>query len=209
MIKITKKLSAFSTALLLTVSSFAAPAGNYAKAYAKDNIVTSYKEVTENKISPELEKEFANNSQATFLVKFKDQVDTVKVANEVKAKNKQLSNVKKELVVRSSIVSELRIKSDSSQSNLKKYLKKEKLNGSVKDYESFYIVNGMAVTATEEVMNNIAAMPEVESIKPNGITKLIEPAKTTEVKVQATNNVEWGLEKIGAPDVWSLGIDGT
>ncbi|MFD4708045.1 hypothetical protein ACFWM3_24840, partial [Gottfriedia sp. NPDC058432] len=88
MIKITKKLSALSTALLLTISSFAAPAGNYAKAYAKDNIETSYnaKEVIANKISPELEKEFANNSQTTFLVKFKDQVDTVKVANDVKAK---------------------------------------------------------------------------------------------------------------------------
>ncbi|MFF2877683.1 S8 family serine peptidase [Gottfriedia sp. NPDC057991] len=213
MIKITKKLLGLSTALILTISSFAAPAGNYVKAYAKDNIGTSYnseaKEVTENKISPELEKEFANNSQTTFLVKFKDQVDTVKVANEVKVKNKQLSNVKKELVVRSSIVSELRIKADSSQRNLMNYIKKEKLNGNVKDYESFYIVNGMAVTATKEVMRNIAAMPEVESIRPNGITKLIEPAKTTEVKVQATNNVEWGIEKIGAPDVWGLGIDGT
>jgi len=213
MIKITKKLLALSTAVLITVSSFAAPAGNYVKAYAKDNIETSYnreaKEVTENKISPELEKEFANNSQNTFLVKFKEQVDTGKVAKEVKAKNKQLSNVKKELVVRSSIVSELKIKSDSTQRNLKKYIEKEKSNGNVKDYNSFYIVNGMAVTATEEVMRNIAAMPEVESIRPNGITKLIEPAKTTEAAVPAANSVEWNLEKIGVPDVWGLGIDGT
>ncbi|WP_163101643.1 S8 family peptidase [Peribacillus alkalitolerans] len=213
MIKITKKLLALSTALIITISSFAAPAGSYGKAYAKDNIETSYnqeaKEVVENKISVELKKEFSNNSQTTFLVKFKDQVDTVKVANEVKAKNKHLSNVKKELVVRSSIVSELKIKSDSSQRNLRRYIEKEKSNGNVKDSKSFYVVNGMAVTATEEVMRNIAAMPEVESIKPNRITKLIEPAKTTEAAVQATNNVEWGIEKIGAPDVWGLGIDGT
>ncbi|MEH7011086.1 S8 family serine peptidase [Neobacillus niacini] len=213
MIKITKKLLALSTALILTISSFAAPAGNNVKAYAKDNIETSYnreaKEVIENKISAELKKEFENKSQTSFLVKYKDQVDTPKVANEVKAKNKKLSNVKKELVVRSSIVSELRIKADSSQRNLKKYIEKEKINGNVKDYNSFYIVNGMAVTATEEVMRNIAAMPEVESIKPNGITKLIEPEKTTGAAVQAASNVEWNLEKIGVPDVWGLGIDGT
>ncbi|MGG1676721.1 S8 family serine peptidase [Neobacillus sp. NRS-1170] len=213
MIKIYKKWLALSIAFILTISSFAVPAGNYVKAYAKDNIETSYnresKEIIENKISPELKKEFANKSQNTFLVKFKDQVDTVKVANEAKAKNKQLSNVKKELVVRSSIVSELRIKADSSQSNLKKYLEKEKNNGNVKDIKSFYIVNGMAVKATEEVMKNIAAMPEVESIKPNGITKLIEPEKTTGAAIQAVDNVEWSLKKIGAPDVWTLGIDGT
>ncbi|MET3194132.1 S8 family serine peptidase [Gottfriedia sp. OAE603] len=211
--KITKKLLALSTTFILTVSSFAAPAGNYVKAYAKDNIETSYnqeaKAIIENKISAELIKEFVNNSQTTFLVKFKDQVDAVKVANEAKAKNKQLSNVKKELVVRSSIVSELKIKSDSTQRNLKKYIEKEKSKGNVKDYNSFYIVNGMAVTATEEVMRNIAAMPEVESIEPNGITKLIEPAKTTVAAVPAANNIEWNLEKIGAPDVWGLGIDGT
>ncbi|PUB08206.1 S8 family serine peptidase [Paenisporosarcina sp. OV554] len=213
MIKITKKFLALSTALIITISSFAAPAGNYGKAYAKDNIETSYnreaKEVIENKISAELKKEFENKDQTSFLVKYKDQLDTPKVANEVKAKNKKLSNVKKELVVRSSIVSELRIKADSSQRNLKKYIKKEKINGNVKDYNSFYIVNGMAVTATEEVMRNIAAMPEVESIIPNKITKLYEPQKTTESVVPAATNVEWNLEKIGVPDVWGLGIDGT
>lgn len=211
--KITKRLLTLSTAFILTTSSFAAPVGNYVKAYAKDKIETSYKRevkgVIENKISAELEKEFANNSQTTFLVKFKDQVDAVKVANEAKAKNKKLSNVKKELVVRSSIVSELKIKADSSQRNLKKYIEKEKNNGKVKDSMSFYIVNGMAVTATEEVMKNIAAMPEVESIEPNGITKLIEPEKTSGAAVQATDNVEWNLQKIGVPDVWTLGIDGT
>ncbi|PFH87024.1 S8 family serine peptidase [Bacillus sp. AFS088145] len=213
MIKINKKLLASSAAFLLTISSLVAPVGNYGKAYASKNNMNSNNlesnEVIENKISPELKKEFDNKSQNSFLVKFKDQVDTVKVANEAKAKNKQLSNVKKELVVRSSIVSELRIKADSSQSNLKKYLVKEKNNGNVKDIKSFYIVNGMAVTATEEVMKNIAAMPEVESIKPNGITKLIEPEKTIGAAVQADDNTEWGLKKIGAPDVWTLGIDGT
>ena len=213
MVKINKKLLAWLAAFILTISSFATPFGNYGKAYAKENIKASYKqeakEEIENKISPELKEEFANKSQTTFLVKLKDQVDTVKVANEVKAKNKSLTSVKKELVVRSSIVSELRIKADSSQRNLKKYIEKEKVKGNVKDYNSFYIVNGMAITATEEVMRNIAAMPEVESIKPNGITKLIEPEKTSEAAPQAVNNVEWNLEKIGVPDVWSLGIDGT
>ncbi|PET77341.1 hypothetical protein CN514_01200, partial [Bacillus sp. AFS001701] len=211
--KITKKMLALSTTFLLTISSFVGPVGNYDKAYASENIMNSYnldsKEVIENKISPELNKEFANKSQTTFLVKFKDQVDTVKVANDVKAKNKQLSNVKKELVVRSSIVSELRIKSDSTQRNLKKYIETEKLNGNVKDYKSFYVVNGMAVTATEDVMRNIAAMPEVESIIPNEITKLIEPEKATEAVVPTVDNTEWNLKQIGVPDVWGLGIDGT
>ncbi|MEE6451686.1 S8 family serine peptidase [Gottfriedia acidiceleris] len=211
--KITKKLLTLSTTCLLTISSFVGPAGNYGKAYASENSMNSYnqnsKEIIENKISPELNKEFADKSQTTFLVKFKDQVDTAKVANDVKTKNKQLSNVKKELVVRSSIVSELRIRSDSSQRNLKKYIESEKLNGNVKDYKSFYVVNGMAVTATEEVMRNIAAMPEVESIIPNEVTKLIEPEKATEAAVPTVDNTEWNLKQIGVPDVWGLGIDGT
>lgn len=213
MVKINKRLFAWSVALMLTLSSFAAPIGGSGIAYAKENNKTSYrqesKEDIEKKISPELKKEFAAKSQTTFLVKLKDQVDTEKVAKETKEKNKKLSSMKKELAVRSSIVSELKIKADSSQKDLKKYIESEKSKGKVKGYSSFYIVNGMEITATEDVMKNIAAMPEVESVRPNGVTKIIEPKKTPQSAVPAANNIEWGLEKIGAPDVWGFGIDGT
>jgi bacillopeptidase F len=169
------------------------------------------KEIIAKKINVKLTEEFKNKKDVTFLVKLKDQVDTVKVAKDsvAKASQQKLTSAKTDLLKRSTIVSELRIKSDDTQGNLKNYLQNEKNKGNVKDYTSYYIVNGMSITATENVMKEIAAMPEVESLKPNGTVKLVESKKTIASNVPASGTIEWGLEKIGAPAVWNMGIDGT
>lgn len=217
MLRRNNKLLSLTIATLFVASSFIVPIGKNNVVYAKDkgNSI-SYKEAAkdtiENKINPKLKESFKKNKEVKFLVKLKEQVDAEKVAkeSESKAKKQGLTISKADVVKRSTIVSELRIKADSTQVGLKKYLEQEKKKGNVKDYNSYYIVNGMAVTATEKVMNDIAAMPEVESIKPNTITPLFEIAKSQKSSsTAASNNIEWNLEKIGVPAVWNMGIDGT
>ncbi|PAE40338.1 hypothetical protein [Bacillus sp. 7884-1] len=64
----------------------------------------------EDKIDSKLIKQFKDQDQITFLLKFEDQVDTTKVALEAaeKAKKQKLTEVSAKLQVRSAVVSTLR-----------------------------------------------------------------------------------------------------
>ena len=59
-------------------------------------------------------------------------------------------------------------------------------SGNVDEFNSYFIVNGMAVTATKEVAEKIAAFAEVEKILPNEERQLHETiVKADEVAPQS------------------------
>jgi bacillopeptidase F len=168
----------------------------------------------ETKIDKKLNDQFNKNKTVTFLLEFKDQVDTKQVATEIakKAKAQKQTAAKTELMKRSAIVSTLRAKANETQYSVKTYLEQEKKKGNVKEFKSFYIVNGMAVTGTKQVMERLATFPEVEEILPNEKVQLI-PSESSNTSTQSIANplasIEWNIAKIDAPSVWKMGIDGT
>ncbi|KON88130.1 peptidase S8 [Sporosarcina globispora] len=183
---------------------------------AKDTSSGSIK----SKINSKLKKQFDKQEKVTFLIKFKEQVDTKKVAKTAgkNAISQKASPAKEKYMKRSAVVSSLRSTSIETQGNVNEYLKKQEKAGKAKNTQSFYIVNAMAVTATKEVMEQIAAFPEVEKILPNEtrqLHKAVKPAdskETSETKASEnskTDSVEWNLKNVGAPSVWKMGIDGT
>lgn len=210
--KLRKK--AFSTILSgLLIGSLFMPAVSDA---AAKPALTSMKEQAaagKGKISKTLVKQFKKEDQVTFLIKLKDQVDTPKVAKQAEknAKKKSLSAAKTEYQKRSAVVSALRVKADESQSDLKRYLKKQEKQGNVKKIRSYYIVNGMAVHATKEVMEQVAAFPEVEKVLPNEKRQLIKPTKQSVKKSAAKDEkeIEWNINRVDAPKAWKLGYDGS
>ncbi|MFB5195852.1 S8 family serine peptidase [Neobacillus sp. KR4-4] len=165
----------------------------------------------ENKVDSKLIKQFKDQDQITFLLKFEDQVDTTKVAKEAveKAKKQKLTAAKTELQVRSTVVTSLRNTAMETQTEVMDYLEKAKQKGEVESIQSFYVVNAIAVTATKAVMDKLEAFPEVAKILPNETRQIITPIQP---KVKTTNlnssTVAWGVEKVGAPQVWDMGIDG-
>ncbi len=190
---------------------------------AKSTIIQN----SSSKISKDLQKEFKEEEKVTFLIKLKEQVDTAKVAKEAasNAKKQKLSSSKTTLSKRSSIVTNLRATAEETQHELKNFLEKQEKAGNVKDIQSFYIVNGLAVTATKEVMEQIATFPEVEKISPNETVHLIEPVKQSKAekpliesnikekpsKIETkaeVSSIEWNIDKISAPQTWAMGIDG-
>lgn len=187
---------------------------NGANIYAAPGDSRSYASANEqiqNKINGKLKDELKSNKEVTFLVKLKQQVDVSKVSKDAdnKSKAENLSSATAKIVKRSSIVSELEVKSQETQLNLIKYLDAEKSKGSVKSYKSFYIVNGLEVTATEEVAEKLAAFQEVDKILPNEVRKL-DPIIKTKISSKAnTSSVEWNINKIGACSAWNSGINGT
>ncbi|MEK5520620.1 S8 family serine peptidase [Heyndrickxia sp. FSL W8-0423] len=231
--KVVKATSVLATVLMsvsLLTPSFANAASLSVTKKPHTSVLDS--SVTKSKISDALLKKFNTaDEKVTFLIKFKEQADTAKVAKKAatNAKKAKLSGIKTKLAKRSAVVSELRATAIETQDDVIKYLKKEKKNGNVKNFESFYIVNGMAITATKEVMQKLAGFEAVAKVLPNetrqlyktGVaapnkqdqkaeknTKAEKSAKTAEKKA-GTNNIEWNIDRVGAPQVWDMGIDGS
>ncbi|MGD6831037.1 S8 family serine peptidase [Sutcliffiella halmapala] len=165
----------------------------------------------ENKIDSKLHKQFKDQDQITFLLKFEEQVDTTRVAIEAaeKAKEQKLTEVSAKLQVRSAIVSTLRNTAMETQTGVIEYLEEAKLKGNVEKIQPFYVVNAVAVTATKDVMDKLATYPEVAKILPNETRQLITPIHNKKTTSAAnSSSVEWGVERVGAPQVWDMGIDG-
>ncbi|MDQ0270833.1 S8 family peptidase [Cytobacillus purgationiresistens] len=195
----------------LMFPSFSQAAG---KKSPHTSVSQSSAEIAKNKISKTVTKEFDAEDKVTFLIKFKEQADTTaaaKKATKTAAAQKQ-SAAQTKYTKRSAVLSELRSTAIETQGQVTDFLEKQEKSGKAKDIKSFYIVNGMAVTATKEVMEKIAAFPEVEKILPNETRQLHKPDKVDEApKAETkaeTNAIEWNIDRVGAPAVWEMGIDG-
>ncbi|MBP1079926.1 MULTISPECIES: S8 family peptidase [Bacillus] len=171
------------------------------------------------KISKRLEEQFKKDDKVTYLIKLKDQVDTKKVAQEAenKAKSRALTAAKTEYQKRSAVVTSLRANAEETQRELKKYLEKQKEIGKADHIQSFYIVNGLAVETSKDVLEKIAALPEVEKILPNETRQLYQsgqksyaglPKIEDQKAIPAAEGVEWNIDQIYAPAAWNLGYDG-
>lgn len=224
MLKSKKLLSLMVTALF--VLSTAVPTGKISIVSAKSSdgknaisYLESSKDEIASKVSKSLNDQFkTDDTKVTFLVKLKDQVDTTKVSKEAetKARKQGLTSYMTALMERSSIVSELTIKADDTQSSIKTYLDSQVKKGNVTKYKSFYIVNGLSVTGSKAVMNDLAAMPEVQSISPNVTISLVDNESSTptatitnKATTATDNNIEPNIIQIGANQAWQLGVTGT
>ena len=191
-------------------------------ALAKEKPSTSAKDSAkvspQSKITSALQDQFKKEEHVTYLVKFKDHLDTKAVAKKAtdKAEKQKLSANSTKLLKRNMVVSELRATALESQAQVKEYLTKEKKSGAVKEIKDFYVVNGMAVTSTKKVMEKISTFAEVEKILPNETRQIIQPAKAKassgavldKENQNSPSSIEWNIDRVGAPAVWEMGIDG-
>ncbi|GGB64681.1 S8 family peptidase [Fictibacillus barbaricus] len=215
-------LSVFLAFLMIVPLMFPSQANAATKEKPSTSAKKAALESSKNKVSKRLSEQFNKKDKVTFLIKFKEQVDTAEVAKKAakKAKSQKLSANQSKLMKRSTLVSSLRAKALETQQHTKNYLEKQEKAGKAEKIQSFYVVNGMAVTATKEVMEEIAAFPEVEKVLPNETRQLIQPVSTIKLPekqkpaLQAEpenrlSSIEWNIERVGAPAVWDMGIDGS
>lgn len=95
-------------------------------------------------------------------------------------------------------------------------MEKQKKKGKADHIHSYYIVNGMAVTASKEVMEKAASFPEVEKVLPNEKRQLTQrqsiapfQMKKKQKEIKAKEGIEWNISQIDAPQAWASGYDGT
>ncbi|MFC4007107.1 S8 family serine peptidase [Nonomuraea purpurea] len=137
------------------------------------------------KIDSTVQAQLARDDKATFWVRMKGAADLSRARRAVTKDDKA------ELVFEAKTA-----QADSSQAGLRKLLDSHQA-----DYTSYWIVNAMRVTAGEKLAAEIAALPEVESIEP--VRTLTLPKPIVGKAENKTNAVEWNIDRVGAPRVWS------
>ncbi|MFI6478342.1 S8 family serine peptidase [Nonomuraea sp. NPDC050663] len=90
----------------------------------------------------------------------------------------------------------------STQANVIDLLKSVKA-----DFTSYWLVNAVKVTGDAKLAAELAKLPEVTALTP---IRVLEVPKVVEAPSQAqVNAVEWNIDRVGAPRVWSeLGVRG-
>ncbi len=151
----------------------------------------------------------ADNEMVEVLIILKEQVNTtavISLAERPLASSDGLNRANKNSV-RAAVVDALQQCAKRSQASLLDFLKNEKSNGRVSEIESFFIVNIIYARLKVDLVDEIASRPEVESVVENKSIQLIEPV--THISTLQAETPEWNINRIKAPDVWQLGIDGT
>lgn len=205
----TKRIFSGFLALLLVVTIFPA-----SWSFANEPSPNGYlKKLTnappESKIDKAVRTIFQEKNKASYLIKLKTQVDTQAIAQKtLRSLSKDVTPYQAKLLKRSAIVSSLRETANKTQQPLIELLNQEKKDGKVDSFLSFFIVNGLSITSTKEVMEKLAKFPEVEKVLPDNVRYPIESPKVFAPKAK-TQSIEWNITQVNAPQTWSLGIDGT
>jgi uncharacterized repeat protein (TIGR01451 family) len=124
---------------------------------------------------------------------------------------------------RARVVSSLQDTAARSQAALVSYLDAAQTTGAVEQYTQFWIVNAIAVRARPAAIRELAARPEVASVRidpyrqwiteqtSNLESQISNPGQSiSQSAIQNPQSVEWGIARIRADEVWSsLHISGT
>ena len=98
------------------------------------------------------------------------------------------------------VVNRLHSKADATQTGLHAVLEAARRQGTVGEYQAYWIFNGFAVTATPKFVAQLARRPEVLKITADAT---IEAPLDT-----AASTPEANIALVRAPDLWALGFTG-
>ena len=148
---------------------------------------TLFAQKTDHKIDRELMATLADEVGATapFFVRFDE-----------KANTKAARGISDRLARIQFVVQALQATAERSQNGVRGYLRDQKV-----DFTPFWIGNSIYIPkGTLALARALARRPEVLQIVPEEIFKIPEPKPEAD---SGTLGVEWGVDKINAPDVWN------
>lgn len=103
------------------------------------------------------------------------------------------------------VIEQLQTRANISQRALKVLLNQRRAEGRVGQVEYLWIINGLAVTATPDIILELAARPEVASISANATLQAPPPPPQDVVTLAVP---EANLQLVNAPAMWNLGYTG-
>ena len=100
---------------------------------------------------------------------------------------------------------------EGEQNNLINLLKNSESDKKVQRIKPIHIVNAVAAKVTSEVIVSLAKRPDISKIELDEVVSIAEdnglPHKPINPSCARQSDV-WGVDKIGAPEVWQQGITG-
>ncbi len=146
-----------------------------------------------NKVSPEVLAAFNQGHNADVIVSFKAQADI-----------SQARNIKGKLAKAQFVFSRLQANAQQSQKQALALLQGQNIA-----VNSLFLVNSLALTeATEAVIAQIAALPEVRWVSFDPWVYFPGPLNNEPLNLESRGNIEWGVQKVNAPALWALGHSG-
>jgi len=143
---------------------------------------------------------YANHSEyLSVIVRMIEQADLRALTLGIAERNKALRS---RCVIRT-----LKATAISRQKDLIKFLEKEKALGSVVYYTPLWIFNGLSLKATPEVIRRIASRDDVDIVMED--LPISPPVLFPSTPLQFDSPYTWNVERVKAPEVWELGIDGS
>lgn len=179
---------------------------NFIEVYAATSTKT-YEEKISKEIISVKDDEFVD-----VIVKLKKEIDSEKIKTEVKKSNPNINKDQLQKQIRKEIVDESVSLAENSQKSILKFLDKNKKEGSVKSYKSFFIVNCINIVAKKSIVIELAKRPDVEEIIENKKIKIERPEKNFPEAREASlsyssKHVPWNLKAIGADKAQELTKD--
>src|SRR5262249_51534587 len=75
-------------------------------------------------------------------------------------------------------------------------------------YRSYWLVDALAVDGGRKAIDALAELPEVASIEPDAAVHEAPASVTKIVTENAPRGIEWNIARIGAPQLWAIGVTG-
>jgi subtilisin family serine protease len=181
-----RKLVPFAVAFLFVLSLI--PGGRIAQAELPPAAPAWRPAPSELKMAPAVEAAIASlqpGEMITVIVTLRDQADLSQIVGAGRAARQQ------------GVIRALQAKAAATQRSILALLSVRSAQGSVDQVTPFWVLNALAVTATSEVIQELAARADVQSITPDGIE--IVPAQLP---------AEPNLSVVNTPALWGLGYTG-
>ena len=142
-----------------------------------------------NKIDPALQTTLNTlqpNEMVTVIVTLRQQADLSRVKGDVHAARQQ------------GVIRALQATAKVTQGPLNSLLRARQSQGLVSRFKSLWVFNGISVTATGDVINELAQQPDVRLISPDDI----------QIVPTSFGTPEANISLIDAPTLWNMGIYG-
>ncbi len=101
------------------------------------------------------------------------------------------------------VFQQLKKTADQSQKNIRSFLDQRQ-----HDYKPFLIANAIYTSGNLSLIRALATYPEVKYVADNPVVKLPDPPTEETVTPRGSGTPTWGIDTIGADEVWDLGITG-
>ncbi|MCC5581357.1 carboxypeptidase regulatory-like domain-containing protein [Microtetraspora sp. AC03309] len=93
----------------------------------------------------------------------------------------------------------LRETAERSQKGLRAFLRESRAT-----FTPYWLVNSVLVRgAGPDLVRKLAERPDVARVRPAGSVSIPEPDRSAQAVARAAAGVEWGVDSVGAPRVWS------